>query len=412
MEIIFFIFAIIGIIIVSKCIIKNKSILKLQNLKLQQHKTEMSKENMVTSVILQGGLPTEALPLYRMLVNFVFSSRISLPDNQEGRVSISDKEGESFKNTNEYALISNFVKKFGCEYTQDDFIKLKELLIAKGLHLDDKSLLSLILSAKTDQDYSSFKKIILEDKPASLKDYIYLFAKNFFEDLEFLRNCKEKVNAYGVNHLPAQPEHNIPEQYNIIEFESQRETKFIPVEYVFERIVLLARKLFFLKEILIENNIEEFCKNNIINETLFKTIIDAKSEYDLHRFEKSLSIEQQFSIGDIDNMAGHEFENFLKKLFEKLGYIVEQTKLTGDQGADLILNKSGEKTVVQAKRSKSKISNGAVQEISASLSYYNATKGMVITNNYFTLSAIELAKSNKISLIDRDALQKLIKDII
>ena len=61
-------------------------------------------------------------------------------------------------------------------------------------------------------------------------------------------------------------------------------------------------------------------------------------------------------------------------------------------------------TVVQAKRYFNKVSNKAVQEVVASMKYYNATSGIVVTNNYFTKSAIEFAEANNIKLWDRDKL--------
>ncbi len=44
----------------------------------------------------------------------------------------------------------------------------------------------------------------------------------------------------------------------------------------------------------------------------------------------------------------------------------------------------------------------------AAISLYRAKKGMVITNNYSTPAADELANANNIELIDRDALEELI----
>ena len=128
--------------------------------------------------------------------------------------------------------------------------------------------------------------------------------------------------------------------------------------------------------------------------------------------EKKLMDSNYYSIKDVDVMNGFEFEGFLNILFKKMGYEVTQTKLSGDQGADLIVSKLGETTVIQAKRSNGKISNNAIQEVSASIKHYKAQKGMVITNNYFTPSAIELAKSNSIILVDRHKLTDLIKEYL
>ncbi|KPK99322.1 MAG: hypothetical protein AMJ91_08200 [candidate division Zixibacteria bacterium SM23_73_3] len=107
-------------------------------------------------------------------------------------------------------------------------------------------------------------------------------------------------------------------------------------------------------------------------------------------------------------MTGYEFEHFLKTLFGKMGYRVEHTKLSGDQGADLIISKLGEKIVVQAKRQSAKINNKAIQQAVAAVKHYGADRGMVVTNSQFTRSAVELANSNNIELLNRSELQKLI----
>lgn len=106
-------------------------------------------------------------------------------------------------------------------------------------------------------------------------------------------------------------------------------------------------------------------------------------------------------------IEGIEFEDYLKNIFEKLGYKVEGTKTTGDQGADLILMKEGIKTVVQAKYYSQPVGNKAVQEVVSAIKYYNANCGMVVTNNYYTKSAIELAEANEIKLIDKDILEEM-----
>lgn len=134
-----------------------------------------------------------------------------------------------------------------------------------------------------------------------------------------------------------------------------------------------------------------------------------ENELELKNFEKRLAEEhKQIRLEDIDQLNGYEFEDFLKTLFSKMGYHVEQTKLSGDQGADLVIVKFGEKTVIQAKRFGGKVGNKAVQEIFAAMSLYEAHKGMVITNNYFTPAAFELASATNIELVDRNGLEELI----
>lgn len=107
-------------------------------------------------------------------------------------------------------------------------------------------------------------------------------------------------------------------------------------------------------------------------------------------------------LNKIDIMSGEDFEKYLMYNFQKRGYKVKTTPVTGDYGADLILSKKGTKICVQAKRYKSNVGNSAVQEIVAALAYYKCDYGMVITNSYFTAAAKTLAKVNNIELWDRN----------
>src|SRR5690242_16645676 len=70
-----------------------------------------------------------------------------------------------------------------------------------------------------------------------------------------------------------------------------------------------------------------------------RLIIDKQRE---ERLRKS-------GIYDIDKMDGRQFELYLGLLYKALGYKSEVTRLAGDYGADLILEKNGVRTVVQAK---------------------------------------------------------------
>ena len=111
-------------------------------------------------------------------------------------------------------------------------------------------------------------------------------------------------------------------------------------------------------------------------------------------------------MDDVDLMTGAEFEKFIGKLFIKMGYNVQYTKATGDQGVDLIIQKGiqGQKIGVQTKCYSNKVSNGAIQEVVAGCSYHKCDKGMVITNSSYTKSAMQLAEANNIVLWDRKIL--------
>ena len=103
-------------------------------------------------------------------------------------------------------------------------------------------------------------------------------------------------------------------------------------------------------------------------------------------------------------MTGEEFEEYLKAQFERQGYKVRLTPRSNDYGADLVLTRNKEVTVVQAKRYQGNVGNKAVQEIVAAQAYYDADRAMVVTNSYFTNPARKLAEANDVELWDRDNL--------
>lgn len=120
----------------------------------------------------------------------------------------------------------------------------------------------------------------------------------------------------------------------------------------------------------------------------------------------------KISIYDIDVMTGEDFEKYMYNVFFKLGFVVELTKSTGDQGVDLLItNKNGVVIAVQCKRYNETVGNGAIQEVIAGSNYYNTTGCLVVTNNYFTKSAQELAEKSKVILWNRDYLIDIISNM-
>lgn len=113
-------------------------------------------------------------------------------------------------------------------------------------------------------------------------------------------------------------------------------------------------------------------------------------------------------ILDIDQMDGFQFEYYLEQLFKSQNYKTEVTASRGDYGADLVLQKNGQKIVVQAKRYSKPVGIKAIQEVAAAKSYYNANESWVVCNNSFTKQAINMAKSTDVKLIDREKLIEMI----
>lgn len=112
----------------------------------------------------------------------------------------------------------------------------------------------------------------------------------------------------------------------------------------------------------------------------------------------------------VDAMDGFEFEDFLVKIFQTIGYDVKETKRTQDQGADLFVTRFGKRMVIQAKNYSGSVGNSAVQQVISAKTFYSCDDAMVVTNSYFTKSAKELAESAMVRLIDRNELQNYLDD--
>lgn len=119
----------------------------------------------------------------------------------------------------------------------------------------------------------------------------------------------------------------------------------------------------------------------------------------------------KITIEDIDFMDGYEFEDFVSKIFKKMGYVTQVTKSSGDQGIDVLAIKDNIKIAIQAKCYSGNVGNHAVMEAVAGMKFYDADKCMVITNSMFTKSAKELANINKVILWDRNKLIQKLEEI-
>lgn len=95
----------------------------------------------------------------------------------------------------------------------------------------------------------------------------------------------------------------------------------------------------------------------------------------------------------------HEYESIVSNMFEILGWDTLITLKSGDQGADIIIEKYNMKFVVQCKLYSQPVGNKAVQEVIAAKGFYEAFGAIVVTNNDYTKSARQLAESHSVILL-------------
>lgn len=101
-------------------------------------------------------------------------------------------------------------------------------------------------------------------------------------------------------------------------------------------------------------------------------------------------------------MRGGQFEEFLAEVFHELGYKVEQTGQSGDQGVDLIAERQGRRIAVQAKGYVESVGNAAVQQAYTGKKIYSCHCCAVITNSRFTTSAQEAADKVECILVHEE----------
>lgn len=147
------------------------------------------------------------------------------------------------------------------------------------------------------------------------------------------------------------------------------------------------------------------------NQIKYAITVHAEYLYDYQKNDEQILLDEENSRIDFDNMEGHQFEFFCAGLLEKNGYEnVTVTQGSGDQGIDIIAYRDDIKYGIQCKCHSSAIGNHAVQEVFAGKTFYRCHIGIVLTNNYFTNSAIELANHNGIVLWNREKLLQMIRN--
>jgi restriction system protein len=104
----------------------------------------------------------------------------------------------------------------------------------------------------------------------------------------------------------------------------------------------------------------------------------------INGFEDELYKKKSQEYIDIEEMSSSEFENFIKDLFVLMEYDVDNTKSYEIEGADLIIEKSGEKTAVQAKSFLDFVKDSDVKDVIKAKEYYSCDKAMIVASSFFT----------------------------
>lgn len=153
---------------------------------------------------------------------------------------------------------------------------------------------------------------------------------------------------------------------------------------------------YFIMNIVFPNEDYSGSLGNILLETRMKQFNAYWQELATNHLEKM----KEDNTINIIVKNGLDYELYVEKYLQNLGYDVTRTPRTGDQGVDLIAEKNDDRKAIQCKYYSKPVGNKAIQEVIAGASFYQCTSAAVISNSSFTKSARQLAKNSDIELFN------------
>lgn len=103
------------------------------------------------------------------------------------------------------------------------------------------------------------------------------------------------------------------------------------------------------------------------------------------------------------------FEKLACDLHVRMGYTVESTPYTGDSGADGVMKKNGEKTILQAKRVQGSVGEPILRDLFGTMHSFKAQHGVVVTTGKISKQARKWVADKPIRLIEIEELSSLIR---
>jgi HJR/Mrr/RecB family endonuclease len=265
-------------------------------------------------------------------------------------INIERLEGE-IRSKDKWDIIRNYVEKY--DEPTVEFIKLYDLLTLKYK----------IDASKKDLSHLLFKLFNRKENKIELKQYDDLKKK-------ILSNHPETIEDYTDAYL---------------KYFDEYDRKILPL---FKK--LLEEKEFETKDI--------------------KSLITERKKFmKINGFENELYKKNTQKYIDIEDMSSSEFETFLGELFKLMKYKVDTTKSNDNKGADLIIEKSGEKTAVQVKSFLDFVKDTDIQDVENAKEFYYCNKAMIVASSFFTKNAMELAMKNNVKTWDGKKIKEMIE---
>ncbi len=333
-------------------------------------------------------------------------------------------------------MIQNFLRMFFSQNTIYSMIsvislqyEMKQLLWIKDDAIDNHPIIKDSLeyvSDKTTSYYASFYEIFMEEFGQELQSIVF---QSSIRASDFHFKDEEKFNSNLIEYpilellLTESVEimaNEFKQRFPLVVASNKGMLETLVKKYFFDNSSILDDEtldLYFCYVMKVKADEHRYDNQIIIDEyskflkNRYYKIDSIKKELEKEKLKSDLLsdnlIQNPYTIEDIDEMSGQEFEIFLFSLFEQMGYTCNLTSQSYDQGLDLIAEKCGKKIGIQAKCYKNQVGNKAVQEIVSGMQYYNCDEGMVVTNSQFTSSADDLASKTGVFLWNRAKLMEI-----
>jgi restriction system protein len=101
---------------------------------------------------------------------------------------------------------------------------------------------------------------------------------------------------------------------------------------------------------------------------------------------------------------GRAYERLVAAQLAQVGFDVQFTPATGDQGVDLVASRPGTRIAIQCKDYGKPVGNEAVQQVYAGAKFYAAERSIVVAPNDFTIAARQLASSLGVQCLHHEEL--------
>lgn len=105
-------------------------------------------------------------------------------------------------------------------------------------------------------------------------------------------------------------------------------------------------------------------------------------------------------LSAMQRMEPVEFEEFVATLFRDMGYRVESTRASGDEGIDLWLRRGRRTAVVQCKRYRGRVGQPVVRDLYGTMRHVGADEAYLVTTGHITRAARRWAQGKPIHLVD------------